>query len=55
MTTVYDVDTKDCLRLCEKCIEHLKGQPGHSRYAVSLLNKIYRELLKLEETIKREG
>jgi hypothetical protein len=49
-----DREVKECMRLAEAAIDHLRGQKGHSRYAIGLLNKVKKELLKLEEALLQE-
>lgn len=47
-------EVRECLRLAEAAIDHLRGQQNHSRYAVGLINKIRKELVQLEEALLRE-
>ena len=48
-----DREVKECLRLAEAAVDHLRGR-GHSPYTVGLINKIIKELLVLEEALIKE-
>ncbi len=49
-----DREVKECVRLAEAAIEHLRRQK-HSPYAVGILNKLHEELLGLEQVLQAES